>query len=288
MRKALLAGVAAVVGLGVGSANATVDVTATITKDKDVIITEILFVSKFVILAVDVDIEADKFAESLALLNQDNSENSACENCAEKKDSIVDSGSDNSGILSINQASGNMNNQGNVVAVAVDVRVVPPDGDGGPDGEQFEEDTGFAEAQAAAEQINQFSSVDSINLFFRDAEIVDSINNNAGVVHVNQSAGNMNNQGNALSMSVSFAIGGVALSEADLGQFNFFNTVLESDQVTGECTAEGCEQAGVGIHKSALIAGSINSNAGIVGVNQSSGSFANQANVVAFGAVLLP
>jgi hypothetical protein len=278
MRKLLFGTVAAFALTGAGSALATVDVLATIDKTKDVVVIEYLTVYKLVTLTVDVDVAAGKFAESLALLNQDNIGNLGCENCAEKRDQIVNSGSSNSGILSINQASGNMNNQGNAIAVSVDVRQPgePPP----PDEQVTPQDDGFAESQAGAEQQNVANTVESVDLFFRDAQIIGSLNGNTGVIHVNQSAGNMANQANALSMSVSFAANGVALSESDLGQFNTGNTVFESDAI-------GDPNAGIGIHKTALISGSINGNQGIVGVNQSAGHMANQANIVSFAAVLL-
>jgi hypothetical protein len=278
MRKLILAAAVAVFGLGAGSANATVDVFAHITKDKDVTITETLTITKRVRLRVIVNINVEKFAEATSLINQVNQDNEGCTNCAEKSDEIVQSANLNSGILNINQAAGNMNNQASAVSVSVDLRTT--DGDGTPlppaPGSR-----GFAEALAANEQINTSSNVRTINLFFRDALIDRSFNMNSGIIHANQGTGNMANQANDVAMAVSFAIGGVALSEADLGQTNSLTDVQESDEF-------GDVNDGIGIHKTATIRGSINGNAGIVGINQSSGNFANQANKVAFAAVLVP
>lgn len=300
MRKLLLATAMAVFGLGFGSANADVTVTATIDKDKDVGlasdfqdqpgepnhtdgITEHVTKNKTIDLVLTVTVTPDKAAESLALINQTNNRNDACSNCAEKRDEIIGSISSDTGIVDVNQASGNMNNQGNAISVAVDFLRVPGDG-GDPPPEVGNQ--GFAEAQSAVDQVNgkrrapeqRFSNtVDAIDLFFRDALIDNSIINNTGIVNVNQSPGNMANQANALSFAVSFADdGGVALSEADLGQINQRNRVRES----GDGLAPP-----IGINKSATITGSINGNQGVVTANQSSGNMANQANNLSLAVV---
>jgi hypothetical protein len=96
----------------------------------------------------------------------------------------------------------------------------------------------------------------------------------------------MNNQSNVLALAFSERPGGVALAEADLGQFNQTNVSLESDgqHVVGESVVGD----GVGVNKTASIIGSINGNTGIVGVNQAAGNMANQANIVSFSAVMVP
>lgn len=271
MRKTLIYGITALVSLGASSAMAEVDVLAYINKDKDVIVTEYIDITKDVYINTVIDLNAEKAAESEALINQENIDNLGCSNCAEKKDIIQDSGNDNQGVLSINQATGNMNNQGNAVAAAVDVRTT--DGGGGTP-----EDSGFAESQAAAEQMNYWNDIWAVNLAFRDATIHNSFNGNSGIVHFNQSPGNMNNQANALSLAVSFAANGVALSEADLGQFNYQNDVNESND---------SDQTDIGINKVASLTTSLNNNTGIVGGNQSAGNMANQANIVSFSAAQL-
>jgi hypothetical protein len=116
-----------------------------------------------------------------------------------------------------------------------------------------------------------------VNIIFRDALIDTSINDNLGIVHVNQATGNMNNQGNALAIGVSLVGDGVALAEADLGQVNCNNTVFESD-------SEVSTEPGFGINKTATITDSVINNQGVVGVNQTAGNMANQANVVAIAA----
>jgi hypothetical protein len=278
MRKLLVPTVATWLGLlGGGVAFADVSVFVTIDKEKDVAIAETIRIFKRVDLAVAVPLLATKAAESEALVNQTNTLNQSCTNCDEKRDTITGSGNANSGVLSINQAAGNMNNQGNAVSIAVDARVggTPP---AVPVDPTQQESSGFAEAQAAVDQLNTANFVNTVNLLFRSGAIDDSLNNNSGVVHVNQAPGNMNNQANALSLALGLSAG-VALSEADLGQVNRFNTVRESDATSGSAVR-------VGINKNADIVGSISGNTGVVGVNQAVGNMANQANVVSIAASL--
>jgi hypothetical protein len=288
MRRTLLAGAAVVLGLSAQSAWADVDVLATINKDKDVTVLEYIFKYKVAFILVDVDVIPNKAAESLALVNQTNKDNEACENCAEKRDELINSVggvAGNSGIVTLNQAAGNMNNQGNNLAVAVDfdrgVPGTPPPEEQPPQAGDY----GFAEAQASTDQRNgsldvfpDFSNtVDTINLFFRDALIENSINNNAGIVMVNQAPGNINNQANNIAFALSFAeVSGVALSEADLGQVTINNVVLESN--------DGFDPP-IGINKSANVVGSMSNNVGIVAVNQAAGNLSNQSNTMAVAVV---
>jgi hypothetical protein len=262
----------ALVGLLPTLAMADVDVRARVTKQKDIRIQERINIEKQAVIDARVRREVTKAAESQALVNQTNWNNEVCTNCDEKRDIIVNSGSGNSGVLDINHSAGNMNNQGNAVSIAVDVQIeVPPNG-----GNEDPRDEGFADSQAHVDQKNFNNRVDTVNILFRDGLIRDSINNNAGVAHVNQAPGNMANQSNTFSLAVSLARGGVALAEADLGQVNRNNRVEESD-------SRGIRDAQfIGINKRADIIGSINGNTGVVGVNQSAGNMANQANVVSF------
>jgi hypothetical protein len=234
---------------------AEVIVVGIIEKDRDVTVTETIDKVKTVNINAQVDIALEKAAESYSHVNQLNTENQACENCAEKADILKDAANSNSGVLSINQAAGNMNNQGNAVSVAFD----------SPDQEPTS-NRGFADATAAAHQVMLDNTINSRNIGYRRTEMTGSMNGNNGIVHANQAAGNINNQANSVSIAVSLAPG-VALSEADLGQVNRGNSVKEVD-----------------VNKSASVSNSLNGNIGIVGVNQASGNNANQANVVAFSA----
>lgn len=264
MRKLLLmAGLASLFVMIAIPAIADVTVTATVDKDKDIRVIERLTKTKIVDITVDViDAALDKGAESLALVNQTNENNTACENCAEKQAWIKDSVNNNVGITNVNQAVGNMNNQGNVLSIAVDVG----GGTGTPPG-----NTGFAEAQASVDQRVIDNEINSASIIYRDALIEGSVLSNTGITNVNQSSGQMNNQANAISLGVCLD-GGVALSEADLGQF--IGTVdTDSPGSHEDYTA-----------KTSQIVGSIGGNHGVTFVNQTSGNLGNQSNTLSLAA----
>jgi hypothetical protein len=96
---------------------------------------------------------------------------------------IDDSINGNSGVVGVNQNSGNMNNQLNKLALAV-----------GPGAK-------VALSEAALGQVNTGNRVREIETVRVDL-IRDSANRNSGIVGVNQSSGNMNNQASVVSMAV--------------------------------------------------------------------------------------
>ncbi len=264
MRKWLLISVMAAFGFAAaGPAMAEVNIDVTIDKLKIKRVIELIVKIKLVRLVAIVFIEPDKFAESEALFNQVNKHNEACENCAEKTSEILNSVNFNTGITTVNQATGNMNNQGNIISVAVDAFVEETNGNG-----TIVLSKGFAESQAAGEQVMKHNLINTINILFRDAVIDHSINDNIGLTQVNQSVANMMNQANAISIAVSL-VPGVALSEADLGQVNKHNDVFETDVI-----------------KNVLLDHSINRNLGVTQVNQAGGNNGNQANVVSVAAAI--
>ncbi|WP_336985700.1 hypothetical protein [Altererythrobacter aquiaggeris] len=284
MKYGLLIGAAGVALCASGPALADVTVTGTVDVEKTISVNEDVLIDTDVDLDVLVDLEAEKFAESTAIVNQSNYDNEACTNCAEKEDLIDGSGNGNAGMVSLNQSSGNMNNQGTLVSIAIDADQGGENGDPG--------NSGFAESLAAADQRNgspdalagedgSFSDgeggnlVETVNVLFRNADINNSFNGNTGLVYGNQATGNMGNQANILSLAFALDDNGVAISEADLGQVNANNIVRESSS----------ENDGFGILKVATVSGSLNGNTGIVGVNQSVGNMSNQANIVSISAV---
>jgi hypothetical protein len=278
MRKLLLIGLAWLVMVAwVAPALADVNVYADITKDKDITVDETLTISKTVVISATVTANnTETAAEANALVNQTAADEIVKGNDAGGPDgdlmpvpgdvpgtenirwnTIQDSILFNVGIVGVNQDSGNMNNQANAIAVAV----VDVTGVGA-----------FANPQAAAEQVNTGNFVWEVDptIVLRKADyLINAVNNNTGIVGVNQSVGNMNNQGNAVAVAAGLlrdTVGGVviALAEADLGQVNAENIVLE--QAT---------------QKLDWIQDSINTNHGIISVNQSAGNMNNQGNVVA-------
>ncbi len=273
LRKAALLSAVAGAALLASSASADVFVFGTVDKTVDVTILETITKNKNVFLDVNITDAPEKFAESTALYNQRNQNNRACGNCAEKLDTIVGSILANVGITSVNQASGNMNNQSTVIAFSWDLPPVedPP---GDPDPGEDPGLTGFAHAQVAGSQYMFTNIIDTINIVFRDAIMDGSVNSNVGITAVNQSAGNINNQANAISISVSLS-NGVALADTALGQFNTGN-------LNGVNDAHGpATQSETNVSKQVLINNSISGNIGITQVNQAAGNFANQSNSVA-------
>jgi len=247
--------------VGAISALADMGVSGTVTKEKTVDVEEVINIKKNVSVDVTLDVEGEKAAEAHAVLNQSQRGNFACENCAEKTSEVVGSILNNVGIVNLNQATGNMANQSNMLSAAVDngpINGGTPNGNGEPPAEGY----GFAHAQTSVGQVMKGNTIDSIQILYRDAVITGSINTNTGVVMVNQSVGNISNQGNVLTLGVSLS-GLVALAEADLGQAIAGNSFREFDTT-----------------KTATISRSINENMGVVEVNQSAGVLGNQLNAV--------
>ncbi len=263
---ALLAGV-----LFAGSAFADVTVTATISKDKNIFVTETIFIAKTI--TVDVSTPAglavDGAAEAMAIVNVVNSGNFSgpivegpIDHNNDPRASIGRSVNNNLGIVGVNQDVGSNNNQGNVVALAyTDI------------------ERGFANSQAEGDQVNSNNVVQvrprgfpgcsagcgnptqNVN-WTTIVRIVASINDNTGVVGVNQSGGDNNNQNNLVALAV-----GVdpifALAEGALGQENTGNTVFARNTL-----------------KKGLIEDSVNGNLGLISLNQSGGHMNNQMNAV--------
>lgn len=115
-----------------------------------------------------------------------------------------------------------------------------------------------------------------------DASITDSINDNTGIVEVNQDVGNMANQGNQVSLAIATpAAGGEAgpvlvHSQSEAEQINTGNAVWhgEDPQDPTEVAVDLVEEPNL----SASITDSITGNVGIVNVNQNAGNMNNQAN----------
>ncbi|MGH6882330.1 MAG: hypothetical protein ACREFM_15545, partial [Hypericibacter sp.] len=130
MKKILYMGVAGCALFIANAASADVNILANINKTQDITVSELVTIHKTVNITAVVDITPGKAAEAQGLIDQSNYDNEACGNCAEKVDSIVDSigaadGSGNTGIVNVNQSTGNMNNQGNSVSVAWDLARPP-------------------------------------------------------------------------------------------------------------------------------------------------------------------
>jgi hypothetical protein len=276
-----------------GPALADVDVFASISKNKDITITQTITITKDITIFVGSTFELLGGAEAQALMNVTNTGNEV--NGADPDTptnqhpqpldaygihlTAIIGGEDpdgsineNTGVFGVNQDVGNMTNQANVVSVAGIADTIEAYADAQAHAEQDNsenESTEFEElldANTGLPITDPFADQETFDVN-KLASITDSINDNEGIIGVNQNAGNMNNQTNGVAAAV--GLGAVfALSEADLGQVNSNNKVEEVATV-----------------KRSIIDGSINGNSGIVNVNQSSGNMNNQGNVVSLAAI---
>jgi hypothetical protein len=260
MKRAVLIGLGLLMSLAlVAPASAFVFVFADIEKTKDVIVTETITITKTATIDVNVVGPTLAAAQALALGNQENLCNTVNETEPIKESLIEGSvgageNTGNNGIVGVNQASGNMINQGDNVAIAV-----------------TRDPSAFANAEASAAQISADNSVLENEVpKTKTDNILGSINNNAGIVGVNQASGNMINQLNNVAVAAGLSGVPIALSEADLGQFNACSSVNQS-----------------GASRNDTIFGSVLSNQGIIGVNQSSGNGDQQMTNVSI-AVAVP
>lgn len=268
-RIALAAAMAIGVAVGIaGPSFADVTVSASIDKIKVVTVIENISITKVINIDVTAVVESLGAAEAQALANVDNFGNiTQLENVvydADLSDSIIE----NIGITQANQASGNNQNQGNLVSAAVTAT-----GDA------------FANSQAEVDQQNGEGNNGEGNGNFLNitdssmtSTISGSLDGNSGIVQFNQDSGNNNNQTNAVAIAAGVDTDEqdvvASLSEAALGQAN-----------SGHFISEGGESSGDAVFKTADINNSMNGNTGVVmGVNQAAGNNANQANLVSVSA----
>jgi hypothetical protein len=155
---------------------------------------------------------------------------------------------DGRGILSINQASGNLNNQANVRVLAF------------TDGEGVLYDLSLA---TSARSIK--NTVISYGGEYEN-RISNSFGGAVGIVGVNQSAGSLNQQVNVVVLGIGVALGPevVALGDADLG-----GTIADNSVSSGG-------------NRSDIITDSFTGFRGIAQVNQSSGDLNIVTNSVGF------
>ena len=301
--------IAAAMAAGLAApALADVTVTVDVSKTKDVSVTETVTINKDITVTIGVTVDLDRAAEAMALVNQVITNNLVDRN-VDVFQSVDDQqllraavifqsiggvpGDGNAGVTGFNQDIGAMTNQGNIWSVALtedDDNLLLPGSNQPPDV--------FADAQAEVDQRIggddegnrvdlQFDSDLGGEGFLFAANIEVSINENIGLTGVNQNAGNMNDQANAVAVGAGLFLGtrpganefdgaAVALAESALGQETAFNTVLEGD-VGGSVPS----------FKLGTMFGSVTGNTGITQVNQSTANMTNQGNVASVGAAVL-
>jgi hypothetical protein len=286
MKKQLLASAAMLLG-AVGFATpsvADVDVTGTWTKTLDITVVERITKVKIVTITVNSGVlEGLTGAQALAVHNQRIQNNSldwrntdaltASDPFNQSKvpglataplggappanlpahiNAIIRNGSfsENIGVVMWNQDVGNNVNQANALTVAV------------------VQNAAFAEATNGNAQYIVGNTAVVIGFFpfgTRAASIQGSVNDNIGVVMLNQNAGYASNQYNSTTLAIGLQGAAVAMADADLGQWNQRNTSIDLSTV-----------------RLGTIAGSINGNTGITLVNQNTGNYNNQATMISF------
>ena len=271
--------IAAALACGViGPALADVTVVVEVSKDKDISVTETISKDKVVDVDIFVDRLGDGAAEAQALANIDNQDQVILLNGVIYTSLLPDSVNDNIGLTQYNEAAGVLQNQANLAAAAL-----TNTGDA------------FANAQAEVEQVNGGTEVVvtpqgpvivnhgnssaasnssfTATMFDPLGPLDGSVKRNLGMTQVNQDAGIANNQTNAIAIAIGVdPVPGtlVALAESALGQTSSNNTINDTNN-----------------QRKATIAGSIINNKGITHVNQSVGTFADQANVVSVGTAVV-
>lgn len=174
----------------------------------------------------------------------------------------------NSGVISVNQDIGLMNNQGNLVSFGVTSSVTAA-ADSQAETEQYNQDSKTNERGAWRYTDNTTDGLPNGTLSFsskRTATLVDTIYAQTGITGVNETSGVANNQTNSLALAVGLS-SSVALSEAALGQTTSGNDVKVADFSYGSS-----------------VSNAVNTNRGITHVNQSAGNLNNQSSTIAFSA----
>ncbi len=262
MKKMLAIGMSVAMVLAFAmTAAAEVDVLGTVNMTKDISVSEITLSESSSLVQTQVIAEPAGAAAANIMVNQKNDTvvlgNAAIAIDTNATDTITDSIEWESGIRGVNQAAGSLNNQGNVVAMGI-----------------TDSHSTLAQAQADVGQKNIANNLTIQGAFLSGIlkdKIEDALTDNSGIIGVNQAAGYLNNQTNAVALAAGVGPAIVAMADASLGQVNSGNLLVE-----------------FGVTKTATIQNALKNNQGIVGVNQAPGSLNNQANIVAlsFGSLV--
>lgn len=223
------------------------DMTTIATKEVSQTLTAVEANSRNVNLTVIQDARPGATADAQAELYEGLEGNEVVEADGQSLARITEGFAAATGIVSINQSPGNNNNQGNLVSFAY------AEADGG---------TALL-AGGSAEVLNRDNMLDATAM--ARTNLIDSgaFADFAGALQVNQSAGNLNNQNNILSIA-SGNHGIVAISEAALGQQVARNSIREMAVLKHDI----------------ISAAAFSGVSGVVSINQSSGCGNNQTNMI--------
>ncbi len=196
------------------------------------------------------------FAEAQAAVDQAIIANWVEEQNVTRHALIQDAFQDNQGILSVNQAAGNLTNQANVRVLTLGPVDTPVQG--------------LDLAKSARSLDNTLISSGGE----RETRISNSFGGTVGIVGANQSAGNLNQQANVLVLGLGAALGPevVALGDATLGEISARNTV---------------KQEGPAGPRADILTDSFAGFRGIAQVNQSAGDLNHMGNFVGLSLTVL-
>jgi hypothetical protein len=253
MKKLFMLLVAGVLVLSLASAAmATVTVVTTVTKTKTITPTIDINITKNIILGIKQLTQVDTSAEANVTKNDLITAPVIVLTGGTPQAEIIDSAFQNAAALvSINQAPGYFNNQGNAVAIAY-AAVTDP------------ELAAFLHAESAVSEIITAPVVTISNRLAEDLISDNAFAAAGGFISINQAAGNANNQNNALAIAIG-ATPFASLAEADLGAINTGGVVTETDSITQD------EISGA----------AFNTAVGVISINQAAGSGNNQGNTLA-------
>lgn len=186
---------------------------------------------------------ASSFVDANVVINVD----------AVSRTEIVQSGNGSQGLVLINQNSGNVNNQANVVSLALAKF----------DGSSVSDLSAYTAHRITNNVVSIYGGV-------RSNQIIDSFNGANGVVAVNQSAGNLNSQINVIKIGFGVSIIGASAKSV-------------SDTALGAVVSGNTDTRDGKTIKSDTITGSFNGFSGVAAVTQSSGDGNAISNVTSIG-----
>jgi hypothetical protein len=270
------------------TAFADVDVYTEVDKDWEADVCIDVNIEKCILLKVEQDVEVNRSAQADVTKNDAIVGNIVLELLRDgdpcQPDDVIDSEAFTyaSGVIAVNQASGNCNNQGNAVALAT----AADDASFLGASVHVEKEIGTSDTKLDPGLIavlidelcntdktsngwNPFANLGGSNIVVsaltkRTATLEDTaFQYVTGVIGVNQAPGHCNNQNNAVALAVGYDPA-ASIAESDLGMVTANNIVVDiaiakSDLITDQCFMN---------------------STGVLGINQSTGSCNNQANAV--------
>lgn len=221
----------------------------TISESSSSTVTEETTITTDIAVGVSQTAEVGHSAASSGTATGTSNNNQITESKGTKKSADIwaDSLSGSSGIISINQAPGTLNNQGSAVNVTYATEAT----------DTLLQATTALQNQSSGNEVSADTS-----------KITNEIHGNAfygvtGIITVNQSAGSLNTQTTLVNLTIG-ASSAVSLSDADLGMLNANNTITD-----------------IGVSRTdSLSTFALQGAKGIISINQSSGCLNHQVNAI--------